>query len=186
MSQTLINQQKSQLRKRLRQARLALSAHQVKVNSQAVISHLLTSKLWPQAEHIALYLPFNNEIDLQVLLDQDKNYYLPSISGQNMQFHRYSTDMSLMTTTYGLQQPKFKSQHPEPDLDLCLMPLLAFDYQGNRLGMGGGFYDRYFGQNNKTQLIGVAHALQQIIQLPTEPWDVKLNAIITEQGFIQL
>ncbi len=185
MSQTAINQQKSQLRKRLQQARLALSAQQVKLNSQAVITHLLASKLWSNAENIALYLPFNNEIDLQELLSHDKRFYLPSISRQDMQFHRYSADMLLMTTEYGLQQPKFNSQLTKPTIDLCLMPLLAFDRQGNRLGMGGGFYDRYFEKNGQTILVGIAHAMQQFIKLPTAPWDVKLNTIITEQGLIQ-
>lgn len=176
------NQLKIKLRKRMQLARAGLSKQQIATNSQAIIEHLLSSTLWAQAKNIALYLPFNNEIDLQALLLQDKNFYLPSIANKSMQFHRYQIDIPLVTTSFGLRQPRFHPQLPKPNLDLCLMPLLAFDQQGNRLGMGGGFYDRYFENNSDTILVGVAHAIQHVNKLPTASWDVKLNAIVTEQG----
>ncbi len=69
-------------------------------------------------------------------------------------------------------------------LDVCFLPLLGFDALGHRLGMGGGFYDRYFEHNSETLLIGVAHDCQQVDSLPVDDWDVKLHAIVTESQII--
>jgi 5-formyltetrahydrofolate cyclo-ligase len=75
-------------------------------------------------------------------------------------------------------------------LDLILTPLVAFDDQGNRLGMGGGFYDRtlaYLGRRKhwkKPRLIGTAHAFQQVARLPHESWDVPLHGVVTEKALL--
>jgi 5-formyltetrahydrofolate cyclo-ligase len=87
---------------------------------------------------------------------------------------------------YGILEPKLNCSQicPLPELDYVLMPLVAFDKFGNRLGMGGGFYDRtlarlYEQHWQQPQLIGLAHACQQVDELPIESWDVPLKTIIT-------
>ena len=174
---------KSQLRQRLRQQRNALTQQQVESNARIIVEKIITSAYWQQSQHVGIYLPIKNEVDLTALLHTEKTCYIPSVRGSAMQFHRYHQQLPLITTAYGLSQPKFASCHKQPQLDLCLMPLVGFDTQGHRLGMGGGYYDRYFENNSDTVLLGVAHAVQKHEQLPTDPWDVKLQGIITEQDW---
>jgi len=175
---------KRQLRQQLLCKRNSLTSQEVQTHSKAIIEKILTSDWWPKCQHIGLYLPINKEVDLTALLKTDKTCYIPSVHGNLMQFHRHHQELRLNTTSYGLSQPEFVDNHHRPDLDLCFLPLVGFDAQGHRLGMGGGFYDRYFAANKNTVLWGVAHAAQQCEQLPLDPWDVKLHGIITEQDWI--
>ena len=175
---------KDTIRQQLRRQRNALSSQQVQQHSHRIVTTLRDSQLWQQARHVGLYLPINNEVDLTDLLNDDKCCYLPSVHDTMMQFHRHRNEMILNTTAYGLSQPAFVANHKRPQLDVCFLPLVGFDARGHRLGMGGGFYDRYFKDNQDTILVGVAHALQQCESLPIDPWDVKLHSILTEQNWI--
>ncbi|CCQ09874.1 5-formyltetrahydrofolate cyclo-ligase [Pseudoalteromonas luteoviolacea B = ATCC 29581] len=98
----------------------------------------------------------------------------------------------MKANAYGILEPVLNCSEvcPIAQLDLLLMPLVAFDKQGNRMGMGGGYYDRtlasYYKQNWETpRLIGLAHDCQQVDELPTEVWDVPLQAILTPTRFYQ-
>ncbi len=174
---------KNEFRAQLRTHRKNLTAQAIKDSSPQVTRHILQSSLWSNNQHIAIYLPFNGEVDLTELLnDSNKNLYVPSIQSERMQFHLFTPELAIKNHRYGIKQPDFVQGLAEPELDLCLMPLVAFDHKGHRLGMGGGFYDRYFANNQHTILAGVAYQFQQIEQLPTDSWDVKLQYIFTEQG----
>lgn len=166
-----------------------LSPNKIAYLSEKVVNHILSSELYQQAQNIALYLPFGGEVDLTALLQSnDKRNYLPSIQGNQMQFHLYHEDLMFNLHPYGIKQPKFMPALKPAQIDLCLMPLVGFDLHGNRLGMGGGFYDRYFELNDLTQtsLAGIGYQFQQQNQLPAHSWDVKINHIFTEQGHIKL
>ncbi len=174
---------KATIRLKILKQRRLLAADFIQLQSQKVIKHITTSILFQEAQSIALYLPINGEVDLTALLNiADKSFYIPSIKKQRMQFHRHHNELNMNVHQYGLTQPEFKTAHTAPHLDLCLMPLVAFDPHGNRLGMGGGFYDRYFAANKQTVMAGVAYQLQQVEPLPTDSWDVKLQHIFTEKG----
>ena len=89
---------------------------------------------------------------------------------------------------FGIAEPPASNPHIQPeDIDAVLAPLVAFDDQGHRLGMGGGYYDRFLPRLNAgTPLIGVAFACQQYEQpLPREAWDVPLHAVVTENGVLE-
>ena len=103
-----------------------------------------------------------------------------------MQFQLFTEEMQFEKLNYGLKQPHFIDGLLNPDIDLYLMPLLAFDLKGNRLGMGGGYYDRYLANIQTGIRAGVAFNCQQVEQLPTEHWDVKLHTIFTEQGQLNI
>lgn len=95
---------------------------------------------------------------------------------------------------YGISEPDIPISHQlKPiELDIVLMPLVAFDLNGNRLGMGGGFYDRSFSflmrrkSNKKPRLIGVAYDFQEIETLDSDSWDVPLDAVVTESRLIKI
>lgn len=179
------------IRKQLLQRRTSLSNKQSADLSAKIVNHIIGSALYQQAQHVALYLPFNGEVDISALLQlKHKQHYLPSIQGQLMQFQPFNSALSLIKHPYGFSQPAFIESLPAPELDLCLMPLVGFDMHGTRLGMGGGYYDRYFApkenHTSHTQLAGVGYQLQQRDNLPIQNWDVKINHLFTEQGYFKL
>jgi len=107
-----------------------------------------------------------------------------------MQFIRYRSGEPLVTAAWQLQQPRRGKVVTAQTLDLILTPLVAFDRRGHRLGRGGGYYDRYLAQlqrdkhRKKPLLCGLAHHSQQADNIPSERWDIALDAIASDRGFI--
>ena len=141
------------------------------------------------AQHIALYVSFDGEIStdklIKTLWAQDKHVYLPLLHPFNpnhLLFLRYLPDTPMLKNKFGIWEPKLNVQNvlPLDELDILFTPLVAFDKEGNRLGMGGGFYDRTLQnwQNSSFIPVGLAHQCQQVEQLPTEAWDVPLYRIL--------
>jgi len=144
------------------------------------------------AQHIALYLTADGEIDTKPLIEwlwqQGKSTYLPVIhpfSKGHLLFLRYQSDTPMVLNQYSIAEPKLDQTqvYPVAKLDLVCTPLVAFDRQGQRLGMGGGYYDRtlapWFATGQGPKPIGLAHNCQQVEQLPVESWDVPLPKIVT-------
>ncbi len=177
---------KSDLRSEMHLIRSQISKTEQSELNQQLYHQITQSKLWQDAQSVAIYLAFNNEADVSSLLNTDKLIYLPSIKGNQMQFHLHTQQTVFETLSYGLKQPQYDPLLAPAKIDLYLMPLLAFDPAGNRLGMGGGFYDRYFAQQHNGERAGIAFSCQLVEQLPTDPWDVKLQHIFTEQKHIKL
>ena len=139
---------------------------------------------------IAGFYPFRNEINLIPLMKKfialGNKLCLPITPSkdQNLKFREWSPELELLTGKYGILEPNENSQVLEPDL--LLVPLLAYDSYGNRLGYGGGFYDRTLNKllsnKRKTNSIGVAFKFQKCKKLPIGEYDVPLNSILNEDG----
>ncbi len=105
-----------------------------------------------------------------------------------MEFHRFNDGDEVQNNRFGIAEPHARAPLIEaPALDVVLVPLVAFDPLGHRLGMGGGFYDRYLPRlTPDTPLIGVAFACQQHHEaLPSQAWDVPLHAVVTETAVLE-
>ncbi len=179
---------KKQLRKSLLHQRNSLNADAQAHLSLAVCQRIGASEQWQQAQSVALYLAHRREVSLQSLDWVAKKVYLPSTRGAEMRFIRWRSDEALECNEFGIQQPPFDSPNVlanEP-IDLCLMPLVGFDRAGHRLGMGGGFYDRLLGgQHARVRVLaGVAYDFQEVVQLPTDDWDIDLNIVFTNKETI--
>ncbi|MFA9487423.1 MULTISPECIES: 5-formyltetrahydrofolate cyclo-ligase [unclassified Mannheimia] len=176
-----------QLRQSMRAKRLSLSESQQVHSSHSIIPHAISLIESYQASHIAFYLPFNGEISplplMNSLLEQGKKLYLPILhpftSGQLL-FVNYHCKTSLKFNRLGIQEPVLDVRNiiPLQELEMIFTPLVACDNAGNRLGMGGGFYDRTLAQAPHIISVGLAHECQQVEQLPIESWDMPLNHII--------
>jgi 5-formyltetrahydrofolate cyclo-ligase len=126
---------------------------------------------------------------IKLIWQQNKCCYLPILTKEKtLLFVRYSPGDELEPNRYGIPEPVNKIQQIAPQaLDLVILPLLAFDNAGHRLGTGGGYYDRTFAflnQNKKNNikcplLLGLAYASQQAIALPVDAWDIPLKACLT-------
>ncbi|WP_417661113.1 5-formyltetrahydrofolate cyclo-ligase [Pseudomonas sp.] len=187
---------RKQLRRTLRQTRRALSPAEQRRAAQGLYRQLAQHPVFRRAKHIALYLPNDGEIDPRLLLraaqKRGKATYLPVLNAwprSKMVFQRIRPAEKLRRNRFGISEPRANSaqQRKVWALDLILLPLVGFDSEGGRLGMGGGFYDRSLAYRarrkncHKPTLLGLAHECQQVEKLAMASWDVPLNATVTDQ-----
>ena len=184
------------IRKELRQRRQALSQKQQEVAAEQLCSNLLADPDYQAADTVAFYLPFDGEISpLNILshaFEQGKTCCLPVLDAvlPELHFVECRTGAVLQSNRYGIEEPAFNTANlvPPAQLDIIFLPLVAFDLQGTRLGMGKGYYDRTLsafkasGLAGKPLLIGLAHECQRVAHLERADWDVPLDRIVTDQS----
>ncbi|MDX1267377.1 MAG: 5-formyltetrahydrofolate cyclo-ligase [Oceanisphaera sp.] len=180
-----------QIRQQIRQARRALTSAEQQAASEVIIRHVAGADHLAQAGKVALYLANDGELDPQPLIDwywsQGSQVYLPVLhhfSPGHLLFLRYDPDTRLIANRFGIPEPKLDIRLllPKQELDVIYTPLVAFDSQGNRIGMGGGFYDRTLAawrQRLGPRPVGLAHNCQQLPAIPTDSWDIPLPELIT-------
>lgn len=160
---------------------------------EAIIAHLLKAIDRTSPLSIGAFLGFDGEPDLRPLLEKLHNARLrvglPVIHSTKpgiMSMHEWTPSTALQQNRYGIDEPRGTPLMQVSDLDWALVPLAAFDANGTRLGMGGGFYDRWLkdGQPDQPLRLGVAYACQQLTSLPRETWDLPLDGVVTEHGRI--
>ncbi len=148
-----------------------------------------------KCEHLAAYIANNNEIDPKQILEEEtaKKHYLPILDPENpshLLFQRYELHDKLIPNRFGIPEPVFDEQKliNAEDLDCVLVPLVAFDNNGNRLGMGVGYYDHTFKflqhakRPHKPILIGLAYEFQKVENCEAKSWDIPLDFVITEDN----
>ena len=183
------------LRQTLRARRRALSPQDQQIASQAIARHFMSLGLHLRYKHIGLYAAQDGEIDpsflAHMLTSMHRDCYLPMLHplGKNkIYFGHHHPGATTVKNRYGIDEPVGTRAILPQTLDLILMPLVGFDRDGNRLGMGGGYYDHslsYLQARPKTQrLIGLAHHCQEIDALTTNPWDIPMSGVLTDKGYI--
>jgi len=181
------------LRDKHRAQRALLSEQQLEANALAVSHALVGLDEYNRAEHIAAYIAIRGEISLEPLMHAatvSKNFYLPVLRGDDMHFCRWTPGQELVKKRFGLLEPAGDEIVSAEKLDMVLVPLVVFDDSGNRIGQGGGYYDRAFAFTTsqettkqevlKPVMIGVAHDCQREAQLSPQPWDIALAKVVTE------
>lgn len=183
-------------RRELRQRRRALTAAQQKIAARDLAQRLSKLPELRRAKRIALYWPVDGEIDPRALASlphfSRHQFYLPQLlsfpAGQ-LGFVRWHKNQRQHRNRFGIPEPRGRRAISARKLHAILLPLTGFDAQGNRLGMGGGFYDRTLAfkhgsghhGNAHPRLIGVAHACQQVARLASADWDVGLHTVVTDR-----
>lgn len=181
-----------ELRRQMRQQRRALSATERRAAADALAARVLAQLELRGAQRIAAYLANDGEIDpaplVQALWRLGKTVYLPMLhpySAGRLLFGEYRPDTPLKANRFGINEPQLCQARRCPPwaLDWVLTPLVAFDAQGHRLGMGGGFYDRTFAFMQREpagpgpRLLGLAYEFQRVATLEQACWDVPVHAI---------
>ena len=185
-------------RRSLRRQRAALSPHVQQQCADAMARHR-QQPVFRNARHIALYLPVRGEADPRGLRRHAlprQQFYLPVLSpfrhDKRLWFIRWNAQTRFRLNRFRIPEPlpHYRQQRTARWLDLIITPLVAFDRSGTRLGMGGGFYDRTFAFKRRTNLrtsrpplIGIAYDFQAIDKLERQPWDIPLNALVSETQF---
>lgn len=184
--------QRQQLRQHIRRARQQLSQAEQQIAAVTLAQLVLSAKEVQRANTIALYLSNDGELDtlplIHALWRHGKQVALPVLhlfTPGHLLFQRYEATTPLRPNKYGIAEPvpNITELVLLEQLDLICLPLVAFDASGNRLGMGGGFYDRTLAplaaMPAPPQLMGLAHQCQQVNAVPIEAWDVPLPVIAT-------
>jgi 5-formyltetrahydrofolate cyclo-ligase len=171
----------NQLRRKLREKRqdIANNRKPVALQSSAALNNIVI-----RASCVGLYLPVGGEPDPFPLLGGYTGMTcLPYLSSKSatMIFRYWAVSDPLMTSVWNGQQPSVAASVVEPDV--ILVPLLGFDAAFNRIGQGGGHYDRYLAAHPSACRIGVAWEAQRVDRIDAQPWDVPLDAIVTEADF---
>lgn len=185
---------KKHLRQRMRIKRQLLSENQQHAAGQALLYQLKNSTILNQLTSVALYLAADGEIDPSAIIEycwaQGKEVYLPVLDPHRQNqllFVQYLSDTPMVRNKYDIAEPAapYKKTIDARQLDVVMLPLVAFDKSGSRMGMGGGYYDRSFSfkasdKAVKPDLVGLAHELQRVDKLPVESWDIPLSMIATD------
>lgn len=190
-------EQQATLRRQMRQRRRAMSEKERAQAADRAAAQLLRSPQLQRSRRIALYFAANGELDpaplLRAALARRKRCYVPTLPsgrGRRMWFAAITRDSTLRRNRFGIPEPTHgrRERLPARRLDLVVVPLVAFDDQGHRIGMGGGYYDRTFAFRRvrhrwrRPRLVGYAYEFQRVPAIPAQPWDVNLDAIATERG----
>jgi 5-formyltetrahydrofolate cyclo-ligase len=185
-----MSHKKDKIRNISKSNREALKKDFIKQASSDISQKIITSKYFKDANNIGCYLSTEYEVSTDTIISSahktNKNLYVPKIKqGHAMDFVKMTLNSNMVKNRYGIHEPLYEDIIDANKLDIVLVPIVAFDEKKNRIGMGGGFYDRKFKYIKNTKkkyplLIGVAFECQKVKKIKPENWDVKLSAIVTE------
>ncbi len=185
---------KSFLRREMRNKRNTLAPARQSAASAGLLDQLRSIISFNSARTIAMYLVNDGEIDparvMQWCWENAKIPTVPVVQGDSgiLVFAEVTPKTRFRENRFGIREPVITQTRvvTARQLDLVLLPLVAFDQVGNRLGMGGGFYDRTFEflantDTTRPELIGIAHEIQKVKQIHVEPWDIPLTTVVTDK-----
>ena len=180
------------IRERLKEKRKNLTKKQSSELSHAIFLRIIRSSWIQEHSNIGIYYAINGEADtlklIEFLWSNNQNAFLPVMNHNGLLFGNFAPNSDLNENTYGIPEPELTkdNQVSANELDVVFVPLVAFDQNGYRLGMGGGYYDRTFEKKLKDKnlttplLIGLAYEFQKQDNLVYQPWDVPLDMVVTE------
>lgn len=187
---------KARIRQSIRAKRNSLSLSQIQLAGNHLSEQLNKHQIIAEHQRIACFLSFDGEISTQTTIQQILQYnqfcYLPKLKPfkpNRLWFMPYNKESKMCSNRYGIKEVNEMPNHAikVSELDVVLLPLVAFDRTGNRLGMGGGFYDATFAhlksKSSKPLFIGLAYQFQLVEELPSDPWDLPLDGVCTEENF---
>ncbi|NLE25737.1 MAG: 5-formyltetrahydrofolate cyclo-ligase [Clostridiaceae bacterium] len=180
---------KSKLKTEIIEKRKLLDESTVKNASETIVRTLQSIPAFKQAKVVLSYMPYGKEVDIrplnQWILDQGKVLCLPKVISKTEMEARAVNDISqgLYKSGFGVLEPTYDNELMDIDkIELVLVPGLAFDKTGNRMGHGNGYYDRFLAScPTNTILIGIAYAFQVFDSIPFDQYDVKVHRLITEK-----
>lgn len=186
--------EKAELRRALLKTRQSMSLAEWKQSSDRICTYITTSPLFTQAKTILAYFSFKKEPDLSRLFAPfdggkdtqiTKRWGFPRCVGDSLCWHLYTKEDCLQKNGYGIIEPHADAPTIKAaQVDLIIIPSVACDYQGYRLGYGGGYYDRLLSSPEwaTKPTIGIVFDFAYLPQLPVESWDQPLQNVCTEMG----
>lgn len=173
---------KQELRKSIREQKRAMTPAEIDRRSALLLDKFTASQVYRDAKTIYGYLPYNQEVRTVPILEQaqrdGKRVAVPKVYGDEMKF-LYLDDLSQVEKGYsGIPEPIADEPEADDETALVLMPGLAFDPQGHRIGYGGGFYDKFLAREPKHPTVALCYDFQVLDHLETEEFDIPVDAVI--------
>lgn len=175
---------KRELRQQIRTQKRRLSAAELAVMSEDICSKVLALASWQEAGTLLLYYPLPDEVDVRLLIkdafESGKKVLLPVVKGDELELHLYEGEASLKEGAFGIMEPTGPLFAPEHygEIELAVIPGMAFDSAGHRLGRGKGYYDRLLPNLNAAKLIGICFPFQFLEEVPAEAHDISVCKVI--------
>ena len=181
------NDEKNVIRKRMKQLRADMTRTERFEKSMQIFEQLITVPEFKRADRIYTYVSMDNEIDTIMLIDYslslEKRVFVPRVSGRDMEFYEISDISELSPGYMGIYEPDINGKEQDYSrTGFMCMPGLAFDKSYNRIGYGGGFYDRYLSVENKLYKAALAYETQLLESIPAQDGDVRPDMIVTEES----
>jgi len=184
---------KAEIRATMRAARCRLASTQRRDWDERINRLLVDFVKRRRAGVVAAFVAFDGEPDLAPALEElDRRgirVSLPLVTETPARpvlcFRQWSPDSEMQPNRYGIAEPMGTLEVGLQEMDLVLIPMVAWDARGGRLGMGASFYDRLFeplADQHRPYRLGVAYQMQQVERIPLDPWDIRLHGVLTEQG----
>lgn len=179
--------EKNLIRKQMKQLRADMTRTERFEKSMQIFEQLITVPEFKRADRIYTYVSMDNEIDTIMLIDYslslEKRVFVPRVSGKDMDFYEISDISELNPGYMGIYEPDINGREPDYSrTGFMCMPGLAFDKSHNRIGYGGGFYDRYLSVENKLYKAALAYEAQLLESIPAQDGDVRPDMIVTEEN----
>lgn len=173
---------KKELRQMVRQKKRAMTDEEIQMKSDLLEEKFLNSEAYRNAKAIYGYLPYNQEVRtvsmLQRALDDGKRVAVPKVYGDEMRFI-WMTDLSQVAKGYaGIPEPVADAPVADDSHALVLMPGLAFDREGHRIGYGGGFYDKFLTEEPEHPTLALCYDFQVFQEVKTEEFDIPVDSVI--------
>ncbi|MDR2914792.1 MAG: 5-formyltetrahydrofolate cyclo-ligase [Tannerella sp.] len=171
------------IRKRIAEYKKHLSKETIADLSRKICNRLVQTDVFQKAKCIALYCAMEDEVQTSGLIEEwymTKKIVLPVVSGENIFFFAYTGKNNLVKSAFGINEPVATELISPENIDLFIIPGIAFDYKCNRMGRGKGYYDRYLAGINKPA-IGICFDFQLLEHIPAESHDKKMTLVITEK-----
>ncbi|MBO5837394.1 MAG: 5-formyltetrahydrofolate cyclo-ligase [Oscillospiraceae bacterium] len=172
---------KKELRRKIREMKRAMTAAQIEIASKKLGQMFLTSAQYQKAKTLYGYLPYNQEVRTEPILEQalqdGKRIAVPKIFGDEMRFI-YLDDLSQVEVGYcGIPEPVNDGPEADDETALVLMPGIAFDKEGHRIGYGGGFYDKFLAKEPDHPTVALCYDFQMVEFLETEEFDIPVDQV---------
>lgn len=179
--------EKNLIRKQMKQLRADMTRTERFEKSMQIFEQLITVPEFKRADRIYTYVSMDNEIDTIMFIDYslslEKRVFVPRVSGKDMEFYEISDISELNPGYMGIYEPDINGKEPDYSrTGFMCMPGLAFDKGYNRIGYGGGFYDRYLSVENKLYKAALAYEAQLLESIPAQDGDVRPDMIVTEES----
>lgn len=177
--------EKSEIRRKIKALRTMMSDMEKVCAAEEVFSRLEETAAFQMAEHILMYHSLPDELSTHAFLrkwNRIKKFYLPRVNGVNLEILPYD-ESRLELGSFHIEEPTGSDTVDPDEIELIVIPAVAYDRSGNRLGRGKGFYDRLLATTSATK-IGVGYEFQLVDSLPAEPHDVPVDIIVTQKATI--
>lgn len=183
-----VSEDKTHIRDRIKNLRNNMSSDECMQKSELICRRFCELDEYKSADNICIYISKGNEVNTRIIVDQtwkdEKNVYVPKVYGKLMHFIRITGYDELIKGNFGILEPESDEYDDDGMEGLMVMPGVAFDEDRNRIGFGGGYYDRYLADHSRLMTVALAYECQIVSHIDNEQTDIKPHMIITESKII--